>query len=270
MGWFSKIRLGIIFLVAFIVIVVFIGLLTSNRTVTTPVEGSISAVASPFEKFSYVVSLNLSNFVTDISEYSQLRGKNEENQVKINELEKKLAEYELKVNENTTLRGMIGFQNQNPQYNVLPAEVIAIDPANGISLMTINRGSNDGLGVDMAVMAGTDLVGKITQVSLTTAKVKTIIDPMSTLNGRSTRSGTYIRIEGDLNNELIGYIEPGMDVVSGDLVVTSGLYGTYPGDLFIGTVNKVEKQEGSLELKVSIIPGVDFRTINIVSILRQV
>lgn len=270
MGWFSKIRLGIIFLVVFIVIVVFIGLLTSNRTATTPVEGSISAVVSPFEKFSYIVSLNLSNFVTDISEYSQLRGKNEEDEVKINELEKKLAEYELKVNENSSLRSMIGFQNENPQYNVLPAEVIAIDPTNGVSFMTINRGSNDGLSADMAVMSGTDLVGKISEVSLTTAKVKTIIDPMSTLNGRSTRSGTYIRIEGDLDNGLVGYIEPGMDVVTGDLVVTSGLYGTYPGNLFIGTVNKVEKQEGSLELKVSIIPGVDFRTINIISILRQV
>jgi len=270
LGWFSKIRLGVIFLVVFIVLVIFIGLLTSNRTVTTPVEGSISAVASPFEKFSYVVSLNLKNFVSNISEYSQLRSKNEANEVRINELEKKLAEYELKVNENSTLREMLGFKNVHPNYNVLAAEVIAIDPTNGSSFMTINRGTNDGLGVDMPVMSGTDLVGKITEVSLTTAKVKTIIDPLSTLNGRSTRSGTYVRIEGDLDQGLIGYIEPGMDVVTGDLVVTSGLYGTFPGDLFIGTVSKVEKQEGSLELKVSIISGVDFRTINIVSILRQV
>lgn len=270
MGWFSKIRLGVIFLVAFIVLVIFIGLLTSNRTVTTPVEGSISAVASPFEKFSYVVSLNLKNFVSNISEYSHLRSENEANEVKISELEKKLAEYELKVNENGTLREMLSFQNEHPDYSVLPAEVIAIDPTNGSSFMTINRGSNDGLGADMTVMAGKDLVGRITEVSLTTAKVKTIIDPLSTINGRSTRSGTYIRIEGGLDQGLIGYIEPGMDVVTGDLVVTSGLYGPYSRDLFIGTVQKVEKQEGSLELKVWISPGVDFRTINVISVLRQV
>jgi len=270
LGWFSKIRLGVILVVVVVVIVVFIGLLTTNRAVTTPVEGSISAVVSPFEKFSYVVSLNLKNFVSDISEYSQLKSKNEANEVKISELEKKLAEYELKVNENSTLKEMLGFKNEHPQYNILPAEVIAIDPTNGSSFMTINRGSNDGLGVDMTVMSGTDLVGKITEVSLTTAKVKTIIDPMNTFNGRSTRSGTYIRIEGDLDKGLTGYIEPGMDVVTGDIVVTSGLYGSYPGDLFVGTVQNVGKQEGSLELKVSIIPGVDFRTINVVSILRQV
>lgn len=270
MGWFSKIRLGVIFLVVSIVIVVFIGLLTSNRVVTTPFEGSISAVASPFQKFSYVVSLNLKNFVSDISEYSQVKSENETNELKISELEKKLAEHELKVNENSSLKEMLGFKNEHPQYNVLPAEVIAIDPTSGSSFMTINRGSNDGLKADMTVMSGTDLVGKITEVSLTSAKVKTIIDPMNTLNGRSTRSGTFIRIEGNLDRGLIGYIEPGMDVVSGDLVVTSGLYGSYPGELFVGSVNNVEKQEGSLELKVSIIPGVDFRTMNVVSILRQV
>jgi len=270
LGWFSKYRIGIIVFVVFLVLVVFIGLLTSNRTVTTPLEGSVSAVVSPFEKFSYVVSLDLKKMVSDISEFGQLQNKNEEDQAKIDELEKKLADYELTINENKALRGMIGFQNEHPQYNVLPAEVIAIDPTNGISFLTINRGSNDGLSVDMTVMSGNDLVGKITEVSLTTSKVKTIIDPMSTINGRSTRSGTYVRIEGDLDNGLIGYIEPGMDVVTGDLVVTSGLYGTYPGDLFIGTVQKVEKQEGSLELKVSINPGVDLRTINVVSILRQV
>lgn len=270
MSWFSKHRMGCILFVIFLVLVVFIGLLTSNRTMTTPVEGSVSAVVSPFEKFSYVVSLKLKTFINDISELNQLYKKNNENQEKIKELENKLADYELTVNENKTLQEILGFKSQKPQYNMLLSDVIAIDPMNGLSFVTINRGSNDGLAVDMSVMSGNNLVGKVAEVSLTTAKVKTIIDPTNKITGRSTRSGTYIRIEGDLDRGLIGYIEPGMDVVTGDLIVTSGLYGSYPGDLFIGVVNKVEKQDDTLELKVLINPGVDFRTLDIVSVIWQV
>lgn len=269
MNWFSRKKLGLTLLIVILVLAVFVGLLTSKRTGTTIIEGGMTTAASPIEKIFYTTSLNLNRFIDDILEFGTLRELKEENEKKIQSLEMQVAQYQLAANENESLRNELGFMNDNPQFNTLPGEVIGIDPNNGFSYLMINKGTQDGLGVDMPVTTGSGLIGKISEVSATTSKVRTIIDPLSTINGKSTRSGSFIRIEGALDQGLVGFIEPGMDVTAGDYVVTSGLYGNFPGNLFIGTVSRVEEQQGSLELKVFIDPTVNLKMVDVVGVLRQ-
>ena len=165
--------------------------------------------------------------------------------------------------ENERLRAMLDYKKGAPQFDFITASVIARDPGTWTSMITINRGTNDGVAKDMPVVTAQGLVGNIVQVAANYAKVQLILDPRSAVGALVQR--TESRVAGIVIGHTSSAMTPRMvnlardaDVLNGDRIITSGFGGIYPKGLLIGEVIDVVNEEGGL-LKYAVLkPAVDF------------
>ena len=88
------------------------------------------------------------------------------------------------------------------EYPKVGARVIGKDSGNWFSTFTIDKGSNDGIKVDQNVLAGSGLVGIVTQTGPTWATVRAIIDDSSNVSGMALSTSDKCIVRGDLS--LIG------------------------------------------------------------------
>ncbi len=146
--------------------------------------------------------------------------------------------------ENERLRDALNFKRLQPPSSIM-AQVIGkvLSPAS--STITINKGSEDGIRKDMAVITSSGVVGRIQTVLSGTASVILLTDPRSTLAVRVERNREEGLLEGKLVDCALKYVSYYADIQDGDLLITSGLDGIYPKGLAVATVVKVKKHEAT-------------------------
>src|SRR5699024_10253820 len=125
------------------------------------------------------------------------------------------------------------------------ASVIARSPERWLEQVTINRGSNDGIKKDMAVMTVEGMIGKIQSVSSSTAKVKLItgfdqLNRVSATVSNEKDKNIFGLIEGyDQEKDMLVFSvleESNRKLKEDELVVSSNLGGLFPSGLAIGTI----------------------------------
>lgn len=145
-------------------------------------------------------------------------------------------------------------------FPTLAAEVIAGNPDPVMRTVTIDRGSNDGVVADMAVIAPAGIVGRvIAPVGRRAARVQLIIDrnaAAGAVTERTRAGGMVVGAEANppLRMELVSNLN---DVKAGDTVVTSGVDGIYPKGYLIGRVEHAARG-GGLYQTINVRPAVDF------------
>jgi rod shape-determining protein MreC len=141
------------------------------------------------------------------------------------------------------------------------AEIIGDAAAPDFRTMTIDKGTNDGLRPDMAVIAPAGVVGRIVVPSARAAKVQLLIDRNAAAGALIARSRAQGVVVGEGDERLrMEYVSEVADVVSGDLVVTSGIDGIFPKGFVIGRIESVEKA-GGMYKRIVVKPAVDFRSL---------
>ena len=142
--------------------------------------------------------------------------------------------------------------------------VIGRDPSPFVKYVIINRGSDDGLRRGMPVVTSQGLVGRVAAVTAGAGRCELITDPASSVNVRVEPSGAQAVLLGSVTGDLTLDMIPQSAVVQvGDLVLTSGLGGNYPGDILIGQVTSVRKRETDLFQSATVQPVVDFSKLEI-------
>jgi rod shape-determining protein MreC len=168
------------------------------------------------------------------------------------------------------LAGLLDYERSRPDNRYAAANVIGRDPSPFLGYILIDLGSDTGLRRDMPVVTQQGLVGTIVELNCCAAKVRLITDPDSAVNARlqTTRDeGVAVgRFGGALELE---YLSQQAEVAPGDLVLTSGLGGTFPEGLVIGTVSAVQRQDYEVLQKASLTPAVDFNRLEIVLIITN-
>jgi rod shape-determining protein MreC len=140
------------------------------------------------------------------------------------------------------------------------AEIIGAGSTPDFRTVTIDKGSRQGLAVDMAVIAPAGVVGRIVMPSPFAAKVQLLIDRNAAANALVARSRAQGVVVGTGEMRLrMDYVSTSSDVVVGDTVVTSGLDGIYPKGLVIGKIDGIDKTSGSWQ--IGIVPAVDFSSL---------
>jgi len=170
------------------------------------------------------------------------------------------------------LRALLDYKNaHNSQFRLEAARIIARAPNNWYKTMTVDKGADYGLTVNMPVITPEGLVGKIVDVSSNTAQVLLITDREMAVGAilQPTRENRGI-VEGIGDGRLrmvnIPYYS---QVQDGDPVVTSGLSQTYPPGLRIGTIRDVQKEANGLVLSAFVEPVVDFDRLEEVLIIKS-
>jgi rod shape-determining protein MreC len=138
------------------------------------------------------------------------------------------------------------------------AEIIAAGATPDFRTLTIDRGTNDGLRPDMAVISPAGVVGRIVVPSARAAKVQLLIDrnaAAGALIERSRAQGVVVG-GGDGDRLMLEYVSEVSDIVVGDVVVTSGIDGIFPKGFVIGRVEAVEKSGGAYK-RIVVKPAAD-------------
>ena len=181
--------------------------------------------------------------------------------------------------ENQRLRDMLDIRdNKLKNYKVRVAEVIARSPDRWNHLITISKGSNDGIKPEMAVVsANGDLLGRVSSVSTFSSNVELLMD-IEKGNYISTMiqgtSPIYGVIEGYVMQNNQGFlvmkkIPQQVQITKDSYVTTSGMGGVMPQGLMIGQVDSVTVGDYGLTQTVYVRPLANFYQIEQVFVVDR-
>ncbi len=159
------------------------------------------------------------------------------------------------------------------EYEKTAAHVIGKDAGNWFGTFTIDKGSKDGIEVNMNVLAGSGLVGIVTDVGPTWAKVRSIIDDSSNISAMAISTSDTCIVSGDMALMGTGQIafsqmENNDNVVAvGDQIVTSYISDKYLQGILIGSVSEANVDSNNLTRSGYITPAVDFKNIQEVLVI---
>jgi rod shape-determining protein MreC len=203
------------------------------------------------------------------TEYVALSGAAREN----DELRRRVLDLEGQIQEERALSARVrsleealGLRLSQPAPTVT-ARVIAGSPAPGVLTVTVDKGTEDGVAPDMAVIGARGVVGRvIAPVARRAATVQLLIDPyagVAVTFDRAAAGGVAI---GDGRDALEAKYVPVLAVVTpGERALTSGQDGVYPPGFLVGSVEGVTGQ--GAERAIRIRPAVDFSHVDLVLIL---
>ena len=174
------------------------------------------------------------------------------------------------------LKSELNIENTLSDYEYLNATVISRNVGYWFNIITIDKGSYNGIKKDMVVINAKGLIGKIIRTTNFTSDVRLITTSdtnnkisVSISNGSDNLYGlinsfdyndNYLEVEGISNTK---------NVSIGDKVYTSGLGGIFPSGILIGEVSDITTDSYDLAKLIKVIPSVNFNDINYVSILKR-
>ena len=173
------------------------------------------------------------------------------------------------------LRELFALDGQYAEYNNVGARIIGRDSGNWYSSFLIDKGEEDGLAVDMNVIAEGGLVGRITSVGPNWARVTSIISDNVHVSAMTLSTEDNMTVTGDLKLMAEGCITfsqlvDGQDkVMEGDKVVTSNISDKYLPNILIGYISTINKDANNLTKSGEIIPAVDFEHLGEVLIITD-
>lgn len=229
----------------------------------------------PMQKGISYAGMWLSDMSDNFDTMKQMKKENEELQSKVDELtidntRLRQEQYELE-----RLRELYKLDENYSDYKKVGAHVIANNGSNWFSDFTIDKGSNDGIKEDCNVMAGSGLVGIVTEVGPDYARVRSIIDDASNVSAMTLSTSDTCVVRGDLELMADGRIRfeklanNGSKIEVGEQVVTSHVSDRFVQGLFIGYISEIEVDSNNLTRSGYITPAVDFSKLQEVLVITQ-
>lgn len=218
---------------------------------------------------------SINDFIDSVNDLSNTYQENQSLKQKIDtihELEVQLSELK---RDNQKMKETLKLQDTLNDYTLVNATVIARNPDTWRDVITINKGSNDGIQPQMSVMSDNGLVGKVMDVNPTSARVALLSNADNTLvrvaamiqNEKEPIYGTITGYDDKSNMLVMSQIQATQDIKVGDKVVTSGLGGISPNSLYIGTVEEVAMDRFGLYKEVKIRPAADTNDVRYVTVV---
>lgn len=208
--------------------------------------------------------------LTSPSDINRLKQRNLELEAEISRLQTQVIDLQGQVTEVQILSALVDFARSHPENKYLAASVISYDPSPFMRYVIINRGSDDGLRRGMPVVTYQGLVGRVAAVSAGAARIQLITDPGSYVNVRLKPSQAEAALKGTVTGDVVlDNIPQDITVQAGDLVLTSGIGGSYPSNLIIGQVSGVKSRESDLFQTASVQLVVDFTKLDIVLVITN-
>lgn len=235
-------------------------------------EGIANNVVSPIQNLFISLKNKASGNNQYFSNIEQLIKENEELKTKNSELEEQVRELEIVRADNETMQEYMNLTQKYAEYKTIPAYVINKDISNLSSNIVINAGSDDGVQVNMTVIADKGLVGHVISVTKNTAKVQVIIDAASTVSCSISTTEQSLICKGTIDNDQIlraSMIPTGAELIQGDSVSTSGIGGIYRKGIYIGTIKEIITTSNIIDRYAIVEPAVDFSKLNNVLVIAE-
>jgi rod shape-determining protein MreC len=185
-------------------------------------------------------------------------------------LRSQVIQLEEQQKDNDVLYSLLKVARTRPDSSYVAAMVIGRDTNPFMRYILIDQGSDSGLRHGMPVVTAQGLVGRIDAVTANAARVQLLTDPGSAVNVRLPDSNADGMVTGSVTGDIsLEMISQEAKLQPGEIILTSGLGGTYPTNILVGQVASVRKQETALFQSASIQPVVDFSNIRAVLVVTN-
>ena len=252
----------LIFVVLGCIIMALLGFAWKQRTSIPFVTVPLEKIATPFAYGSARVLSTIQTGIRIIDNAILGLIDSDSKDNTIADLEQKVSNHDEVVAENIRLRQMT------------LAGIITKDFGIWTNTFTIDRGENDGIKPNMAVVVPSGVVGFVTDVYPNSARVQTFLDPRSAIGVIVQRPESRLAgvVKGDGNHPnkpmMVNIAREG-DVLVGDKLITSGYGGIYPKGLLVGNVLSIENDTEGFVKNATIQPTVDFHRLEEVFIITS-
>jgi len=206
--------------------------------------------------------------------YDELKEENELLNSEVANLRAQLVDYYDIKQENARLWKYYDFKRDYPQYQILPATVIRRDPNADFYAFIINKGASDGISTGDPVVTEKGLVGWISAVDTSTARVKTILSPDAKVGAVDTVTRDTGIVTGsvalcDQNLTTMTKISAQNTMKAGDMLITTGVSGLYPPSVIIGEVVEIKFDEYDTSKYAVIKPYEDITSVMDVAVITD-
>lgn len=217
------------------------------------------------------VSSAATNYFSSISNLRSAQSENDILKQKIQELEVEVQNSKSLAAENERLKALLQLKDEGT-YKILGAQIIGRDTSAWFDSSIINRGSLDGVKLNMPVVTDGGLVGRVTAVSPLTAQVTLITKDKAGLGavvGALGTSNALGVVSGTGKKEILemGYVPGSIEVKVGETVYTTGQDGIYPANLKLGEVVEVRAGSATVAQQIFIQPSAKLSSMQEVAVL---
>lgn len=240
---------------------------TGERVIRSSTQTAADFIQSPVTS----ITASISNYFTSISTLRSAQSDNDILKQRVQELEVELKQKEDLTAENGRLKSLLDLKEQS-KYKVLTARIIGRDPSVWFDSSIVNRGSLDGVALNMPVVTDGGLVGRVTAVSPLTSQVDLITRDKSGVGaviGQIGESSALGVVSGTSKKDVLEmkYV-PGYIVVEvGQSVFTTGQDGIFPPGLKIGEIVNVVSGSATTPHQIQIRPAGRLNSMQEVGIL---
>jgi rod shape-determining protein MreC len=174
------------------------------------------------------------------------------------------------VAERDRLAKILGYEQALPNPSYAIANVIGADPSPFFGYILLDRGTTDGVLKGMPVVSAEGLVGVVVESYASFCKVMLITDPRMKVNVRVQENRTDGIVSGQEAGGLrLQYIAQSAELADGQTVITSGLAGSFPAGIPIGTLRAIRKRPFDVFQEADVVPFVDFHRLETALIITD-
>lgn len=268
---------GLWILFATAVISVALAVMTTFSNSSHLISNITNTVTAPFRSAYTSVALWFNEKQNYYRDTTALEQENAELRRQLAEIEAENRQARADSEENKRLRKLLNLREQRRDItsDLEAATVTEHNATNWTSSLTLNKGTLHGVELNDCVINETGaMVGTIAEVGTNWATVLTLVDTDTSLGAQIFRTNDLGVIQGDfslMEDHLLrmDYLPANSDLLSGDLVVTSGLGGYYPSGLVIGTVEEMQMDDSGASSYAIVVPAVDFDALTQVFIVKS-
>ncbi len=248
----------------------------TTNILSVPLNAISGYTIVPFQKGLTSVGSYMVERTENLKRLEELTIENEELKRQIDELTNDNTVLQQDKYELTKLRELFELDSEYASFDKVGARIIARDPGNWYSGFVIDKGTNDGIQVDCNVIAGSGVVGRVTDVGRNYSKVISIISDNVNTSGMTLSTEDNLIVTGNLElmkNGLIEYsqLADSEDKVGvGDKVVTSNISDKYLQGILIGYIDSINTDSNNLTKSGTLIPVVDFKHLEEVLVIKNV
>jgi rod shape-determining protein MreC len=230
---------------------------------------------SYYQKASFInssnaLSANILQTSTNVEQYFYLGDVNEKLAKENAELRSHiLNSFDVTYNKEYTVHDTTYHQ----KYIYTSAKVVNISTNRRNNFLTLNKGSNQGIQNNMAVIASNGVVGQVKDVSENFCTVMSLLHSKTTINSKIKKDGSYgpLTWDGtDFQYATLNDIPTHVKIAKGDTIVTSAYSRTFPENILIGTVESYERPPGKYFYKVKVKLSTDFKKLTYVYIVKNI
>jgi rod shape-determining protein MreC len=229
------------------------GMAFSSSPAVHELQSGVGFAFKPFQASVSGVASSVGSLIASIQEIDTLRQDNANLHADNARLQADNLRLQEIQRENAQLTALLATKGATP-FKTIAAVVIARERPEVGRIVTIDRGTDDGLALgDVVIAAGGALAGRVTEASSSTAHVTLINDPSSTVTGMVDTDRATGDVSGQLGDVLrMDNIEATQRVAIGDQVVTAGIVlgggirSPYPKGLLIGQVVDVQRDANAI------------------------